>query len=101
MRLTLPFLSSICSSSPLSTIANIITSTLKSSPFFQLIINHFVMSHVTISNSHFGHYATDHNFTSNTSLVKQHLHPIPVGSNLPKGQLHSLDYSLAHVDPNC
>ena len=59
------------------------------------------MSRSTIADSHFGVYATDYNFTSNSSLVNFHSHPIPTGSDLPDGQMASLDYDPAHAYPGC
>ena len=59
------------------------------------------MSHSTIADSHFGVYATDYNFTSNSSLVNFHSHPLPTGSDLPEGQMASLDYDPAHAYPGC
>ena len=53
----------------------------RSSPYFQKIINSLNMSHSTIADSHFGIYATDYNFTSNSSLVNFHSHPIPTDTN--------------------
>ena len=59
------------------------------------------MSHSTIADSHFGVYATDYNFTSNSSLVNFHSHPTPSSLDLPDGQMASLDYDLAHAYPGC
>ena len=59
------------------------------------------MSCSTIADSHFGVYTTDYNFTSNSSLVNFHSHPIPTGSDLPEGQMASLDYDPAHAYPGC
>ena len=59
------------------------------------------MSRSTIADSHFGVYATDYNFTSNSSLVNFHSHPLPTGSDLPEGQMASLDYDPAHAYPGC
>ena len=59
------------------------------------------MSRLTIADSHFGVYATDYNFTNNSSLVNFHSHPIPTGSDLPEGQMASLDYDPAHAYPGC
>ena len=72
-----------------------------SSPYFQKIINSLNMSRSTIADSHFGVCATDFNFTSNSSLVNFHSHPLPTGSNLPEGQMASLDYDPAHACPGC
>ena len=73
----------------------------RSSPFFQKIINSLNMSRSTIADSHFGVYATDYNFMSNSSLVNFHSHPLPTGSDLPQGQMASLDYDPAHAYPGC
>ena len=59
------------------------------------------MSRSTIAESHFGVYATDYNFTNNSSLVNFHSHPLPTSSDLPKGQMASLDYDPAHAYPGC
>ena len=59
------------------------------------------MSRSTIANSHFGVYATDYNFTNNSSLVNFHSHPTPIGHNLPNRQVASLDYDPAHAYPGC
>ena len=68
---------------------------------FQKVINCLNMSCSTIADSHFGVYATDYNFTSNSSLVNFHSHPTPSGLDLPDGQMASLDYDLAHAYPCC
>ena len=59
------------------------------------------MSRSTIADSHFGVYAMDYNFTSNSSLVNFHSHLILTGSDLPEGQIASLDYDPAHAYPGC
>ena len=41
-------------------------SSYRSSPYFQKIINSLNMSRSTIADSHFGVYATDYNFISNS-----------------------------------
>ena len=38
---------------------------------------------------------------SNSSLVNFHSHPLPTGSDLPEGQMASLDYNPAHAYPGC
>ena len=83
------------------TIFNINSYTHISSHLFQKIINSINMSRSTITDSHFGLYATDYNFTNNESLVCPHLHPTPVVHDLPNGQLNSLDYNPAHAFPGC
>ena len=59
------------------------------------------MSRSTIADSHFGIYTTDYNFTHNSSLVNFHSHSVPVGHDLPAGQMTSLDYDPAHAYSGC
>ena len=69
--------------------------------FSKKVINNINISCSTITDSHFGLYATDYNFTNNESLVWPHLHPTPVGHDLPDSQMNSLDYNPAHAFPGC
>ena len=59
------------------------------------------MSHVSIGNSSFGHYATNYNYFNNESLVSETACPTAVGREANNPQFNNIDFLPQHASLTC